>query len=53
VLDVCDHASATEANAKEAVRALRREFKYGEPAAQLAAARVSVLCWEWTATNDA
>ncbi|KAJ7822806.1 hypothetical protein B0H14DRAFT_3875402 [Mycena olivaceomarginata] len=40
VLDVCDHASATEANAKEAVRALRREFKYGEPAAQLAAARV-------------
>ncbi|KAJ7798843.1 hypothetical protein B0H14DRAFT_3492166 [Mycena olivaceomarginata] len=41
VLDVCDHASATEANAKEAVRALRREFKYGEPAAQLAAA------WVW------
>ncbi|KAJ7938198.1 hypothetical protein B0H13DRAFT_2648652 [Mycena leptocephala] len=40
VLDVCDHASATEANAKEAVRALRREFKYGEPAAQLAAARL-------------
>ncbi|KAJ7751181.1 hypothetical protein B0H14DRAFT_3602820 [Mycena olivaceomarginata] len=41
VLDVCDHASATEANAKEAVRALRRKFKYGEPAAQLAAA------WLW------
>ncbi|KAJ7673151.1 hypothetical protein DFH06DRAFT_1319349 [Mycena polygramma] len=40
VLDVCDHASATEANAKEAVHALRREFKYGEPAAQLAAARL-------------
>ncbi|KAJ7715139.1 hypothetical protein B0H16DRAFT_1616986, partial [Mycena metata] len=40
VLDVCDHASATEANAKEAVRALRREFKYGEPAGQLAAARL-------------
>ncbi|KAJ7802195.1 hypothetical protein B0H14DRAFT_1666477 [Mycena olivaceomarginata] len=40
VLDVCDHASATEANAKEAVRALRREFKYGEPADQLAAARL-------------
>ncbi|KAJ7353459.1 hypothetical protein DFH08DRAFT_692568, partial [Mycena albidolilacea] len=40
VLDVCDHASATEANAKEAVRPLRREFKYGEPAAQLAAARL-------------
>ncbi|KAJ6476153.1 hypothetical protein C8R45DRAFT_1216883 [Mycena sanguinolenta] len=43
VLDVCDHASASEANAKEAVRALRREFKYGEPAAQLAAARVRVF----------
>ncbi|KAJ7888132.1 hypothetical protein B0H14DRAFT_3856133 [Mycena olivaceomarginata] len=40
VLDACNHASATEANAKEAVRALRREFKYGEPAAQLAAARL-------------
>ncbi|KAJ6476219.1 hypothetical protein C8R45DRAFT_373471 [Mycena sanguinolenta] len=40
ILDVCDHASATEMNAKEAVRALRREFKYGEPAAQLSAARL-------------
>ncbi|KAJ6476177.1 hypothetical protein C8R45DRAFT_371809 [Mycena sanguinolenta] len=40
VLDICDHASASKANAKEAVRALRREFKYGEPAAQLAAARL-------------
>ncbi|KAF7373431.1 hypothetical protein MSAN_00552700 [Mycena sanguinolenta] len=40
VLDVCDHASASEADAKEAVRALRREFKYGEPPAQLAAARL-------------
>ncbi|KAF7326908.1 hypothetical protein MVEN_02584700 [Mycena venus] len=40
VLDVCDHASATEAHAKEAVRTLRREFKYGEPASQLAAARL-------------
>jgi hypothetical protein len=27
VYDVCDRASANEANAKEAVRALRREFK--------------------------
>jgi hypothetical protein len=27
VLDVCERASATEANAKEAVKALRREFK--------------------------
>ncbi|KAJ7233307.1 hypothetical protein C8J57DRAFT_1577728 [Mycena rebaudengoi] len=40
VLDVCDQASSSESNAKEAVRALRREFKYGEPAAQLAAARL-------------
>ncbi|KAJ6524487.1 hypothetical protein B0H19DRAFT_1243914 [Mycena capillaripes] len=39
VLDVCHQASATEVNAKEAVRALRREFKYGEPAGQLAATR--------------
>jgi hypothetical protein len=28
VLEVCDRASASEANAKEAVKALRREFKY-------------------------
>ena len=27
VLEVCDRASANENNAKEAVRALRREFK--------------------------
>ncbi|KAJ7233193.1 hypothetical protein C8J57DRAFT_1480377, partial [Mycena rebaudengoi] len=40
VLDVCDQASSSESNAKEAVRALRREFKYGEPAAQLATARL-------------
>ncbi|KAJ7619440.1 hypothetical protein FB45DRAFT_159331 [Roridomyces roridus] len=39
-LDVCEHASANENNAREAVRALRREFKYGEPAAQAAAARL-------------
>lgn len=43
VLDVCDQASANESNAKEAVRALRRDLKYGEAAAQLAAARVRVL----------
>ncbi|KAF8621475.1 hypothetical protein AX15_007767 [Amanita polypyramis BW_CC] len=40
VLEVCDRASANENNAKEAVRALRREFKYGEPPAQLSAARL-------------
>jgi len=28
VLEVCERASANEANAKEAARALRREFKY-------------------------
>ncbi|KAH7882143.1 hypothetical protein F5I97DRAFT_1817699 [Phlebopus sp. FC_14] len=36
VLEVCERASASEANAKEAVKALRREFKR----AQLAAARL-------------
>ncbi|KXN86675.1 TOM1-like protein 2 [Leucoagaricus sp. SymC.cos] len=40
VLDVCDRVSANETNAKEAVKALRREFKYGEPAGQLSAARL-------------
>ncbi|KAF8961590.1 hypothetical protein BDZ97DRAFT_1190000 [Flammula alnicola] len=40
VLEVCERASANESNAKEAVRALRREFKYGEPPAQLSAARL-------------
>jgi hypothetical protein len=60
VLEVCERASASENNAKEAVRALRREFKYiqyyhyviktlmnpcryGEPPAQLSAARVRYL----------
>jgi hypothetical protein len=28
VLEVCERASANETNAKEAIRALRREFKY-------------------------
>ncbi|KAH0834019.1 hypothetical protein J3R83DRAFT_11255 [Lanmaoa asiatica] len=43
VLEVCERASANEPNAKEAARALRREFKqvmYAEPKAQLAAARL-------------
>ncbi|KAH6911942.1 hypothetical protein BKA70DRAFT_1266028 [Coprinopsis sp. MPI-PUGE-AT-0042] len=40
VLEICDRASLNEANAKEAVRALRREFKYGRPHAQLAAAKL-------------
>ncbi|KAJ8083240.1 hypothetical protein PM082_009112 [Marasmius tenuissimus] len=40
VLDVCERASASDSNAKEAVRALRREFKYGQPQAQLGAGRL-------------
>ncbi|KAI0270754.1 hypothetical protein BC834DRAFT_863090 [Gloeopeniophorella convolvens] len=40
VLEVCERASATEANAKEAAKALRREFKYGEAPQQLSAARL-------------
>ncbi|KAG2081427.1 hypothetical protein BD769DRAFT_1784146 [Suillus cothurnatus] len=40
VLEVCERASATEANAKEAMKSLRREFQYGEPKAQLSAARL-------------
>ncbi|KAF5353476.1 hypothetical protein D9756_008105 [Leucocoprinus leucothites] len=40
VLDVCDRVSANENNAREAVKALRKEFKYGEPAGQLSAARL-------------
>jgi hypothetical protein len=43
VLDVCDHASMTEANAKEAVHTLHREFKYGELDAQLAAAQARAM----------
>ncbi|TFK17459.1 hypothetical protein FA15DRAFT_676054 [Coprinopsis marcescibilis] len=40
VLEVCERASATEVNAKEAIRALRSEFKYGQPPAQLAASKL-------------
>ncbi|PFH50012.1 hypothetical protein AMATHDRAFT_75881 [Amanita thiersii Skay4041] len=40
VLEVCERASTNEVAAKEAANALRREFKYGEPAAQLSAARL-------------
>ncbi|KAF8645626.1 hypothetical protein AX16_007708 [Volvariella volvacea WC 439] len=43
VLEVCDRASSSESNAKEAIRALRREFKYGEASAQLSAARLWAL----------
>ena len=62
LMEVCDRASISESAAKEAVRAIRREFKlahhpyilphsnnqlhlrYGEPPAQLAAARVMSIC---------
>ncbi|EPQ55785.1 hypothetical protein GLOTRDRAFT_60574 [Gloeophyllum trabeum ATCC 11539] len=40
VLDACEKASANEVNAKEAAKALRREFKYAEPPAQLSSARL-------------
>ncbi|KAH7100451.1 hypothetical protein BKA62DRAFT_830912 [Auriculariales sp. MPI-PUGE-AT-0066] len=40
VLEVCERAAANEANAREAAKALRREFKYAEPSAQMAAARL-------------
>ena len=40
VLEVCDRASMNDSNAKEAVKALRSEFKYGQPHAQLAAAKL-------------
>lgn len=40
VLTICERACADEANAKEAVKALRREIRYGEPTAQLSAARL-------------
>ncbi|GJJ09343.1 hypothetical protein Clacol_003565 [Clathrus columnatus] len=41
VLEVCERASVNDAAAKEACKALRREFKYAEPGAQLSAARAS------------
>ncbi|RPD60760.1 hypothetical protein L227DRAFT_501092 [Lentinus tigrinus ALCF2SS1-6] len=40
VLEVCDRVSASETSAKEAAKALRQEFKGGEPSTQLAAARL-------------
>ncbi|KIM82175.1 hypothetical protein PILCRDRAFT_470719 [Piloderma croceum F 1598] len=40
VLELCERASSSEANAKEAVKALRWEFKYAEPAAQFSAAQL-------------
>ncbi|TDL14857.1 hypothetical protein BD410DRAFT_796884 [Rickenella mellea] len=40
VLEVCERASVSEANAKIAAKAIRREFKYAEPPAQLSAARL-------------
>ncbi|KAJ8083412.1 hypothetical protein PM082_009284 [Marasmius tenuissimus] len=48
VLDVCERASANDSNAKEAMQALRREFKHGQPKAQLGAARL----WAFMLTNS-
>ncbi|KAF8690077.1 hypothetical protein AX14_003127 [Amanita brunnescens Koide BX004] len=39
VLEMCARTSAKGDNAKEAIRALRRKFRYGEPPAQLSVAR--------------
>ena len=43
ILETCERASASETNAKEAAKALRREFKYGEAPSQLSAARLWAL----------
>ncbi|KAH6911954.1 hypothetical protein BKA70DRAFT_1266042 [Coprinopsis sp. MPI-PUGE-AT-0042] len=40
VLEVCELASLNETNANEAARALRREFKSGQPHVQLAAGKL-------------
>ncbi|EAU87566.2 hypothetical protein CC1G_11875 [Coprinopsis cinerea okayama7 len=40
VLDVCERASASEIQAKEAAKALRMELKHGQPATQLSAAKL-------------
>ncbi|CAL1694920.1 unnamed protein product [Somion occarium] len=40
VLEVSERASTSEAAAKDTAKALRREFKYAEPPAQLSAARL-------------
>ncbi|KAH7100458.1 hypothetical protein BKA62DRAFT_830917 [Auriculariales sp. MPI-PUGE-AT-0066] len=40
VLEVCERSAASEAYAREAATAIRREFKYAEPSAQMAAARL-------------
>ncbi|KAH6911957.1 hypothetical protein BKA70DRAFT_1098583, partial [Coprinopsis sp. MPI-PUGE-AT-0042] len=40
VLEVCDRVSLDETNAEEAVKALRREFKHGQPHDQLGAAKL-------------
>ncbi|KAH7100457.1 hypothetical protein BKA62DRAFT_830916 [Auriculariales sp. MPI-PUGE-AT-0066] len=40
ILEVCQRATANEANAREAAKALRRELKSAEPSAQMATARL-------------
>jgi hypothetical protein len=52
-LEICERSSANEKNAKEAVAALKKEFKYGNPAGQLYAARVCIdsFCLSSTLTR--
>ncbi|KZT53163.1 hypothetical protein CALCODRAFT_501374 [Calocera cornea HHB12733] len=40
VLDLCERAKESDATAKEAAKALRKDIKYGEPPAQVSAARL-------------
>ncbi|KZO97597.1 hypothetical protein CALVIDRAFT_597507 [Calocera viscosa TUFC12733] len=40
VLDLCERAKVSDGTAKEAAKALRKDIKYGEPPAQVSAARL-------------
>ncbi|EJU00250.1 hypothetical protein DACRYDRAFT_117303 [Dacryopinax primogenitus] len=40
VLDLCERAKESDVTAKEAAKALRKDIKYGEPPAQVSAARL-------------
>ena len=43
VLEVCERASSSESNAKEAVKALRREFKSVPPTGHISMVDSSIL----------
>ncbi|KAH7100447.1 hypothetical protein BKA62DRAFT_706314 [Auriculariales sp. MPI-PUGE-AT-0066] len=51
ILEICERAYSNEANAREATKALRREFKYSEPAAQLAAARLWAIMLRYSSED--